>query len=125
MPPVGRKRKGKHTRPDFVYCRKSFVTFISLFSVADTQAANDAKVAATEAAAAPAHEEIEDPEIQSLEYINLTTHTGHFGSNPIKLNWGAPTAEERGPVIATVSLPLLFPNFPLFVFFSGQTWWTT
>mmetsp|Transcript_13714 Transcript_13714/g.14255 ORF Transcript_13714/g.14255 Transcript_13714/m.14255 type:complete len:447 (-) Transcript_13714:128-1468(-) len=48
------------------------------------------------------NDEIEEPENQSLEYINLTTHTGHFGSNPIKLNWGAQTAKERGPVIATV-----------------------
>mmetsp|Transcript_85058 Transcript_85058/g.183383 ORF Transcript_85058/g.183383 Transcript_85058/m.183383 type:complete len:437 (-) Transcript_85058:234-1544(-) len=50
---------------------------------------------------APA-EEIEDPEHQTLEYINLTTHTGHFGSKPIKMNWGAETPQERGPVIATV-----------------------
>lgn len=46
--------------------------------------------------------EIEDPEHQSLDYINITTHDGHFGSNPIKMNWGASDPLERGPVIATV-----------------------
>jgi hypothetical protein len=47
-------------------------------------------------------EVIEEPERQNLEYINITTHTGHFGSNPTKMNWGATTPQERGPVIATV-----------------------
>lgn len=46
--------------------------------------------------------EIPEPEIMQSDYVNLTTHTGHFGSNPIPLKWGAETPEERGPIIATV-----------------------
>jgi GTP cyclohydrolase II len=37
-----------------------------------------------------------------MEYINITTHDGQFGSNPIHMNWGAADPVERGPVIATV-----------------------
>lgn len=58
-------------------------------------------------AEAVSEDDIEAPEMQSLEYINLTTHTGHFGSNPVKMNWGASTPEDRGPVIATVFFPSL------------------
>mmetsp|Transcript_7974 Transcript_7974/g.7129 ORF Transcript_7974/g.7129 Transcript_7974/m.7129 type:complete len:444 (-) Transcript_7974:60-1391(-) len=46
--------------------------------------------------------EIADPERQDLDYISLTTHDGHFGSNPIALNWGEKDPLARGPVIATV-----------------------
>ena len=46
--------------------------------------------------------EIPDPESLVTDYISLTTHNGHFGSNPIKMKWGAAEPSERGPVIATV-----------------------
>jgi len=36
------------------------------------------------------------------EWVSLTTHDGHFGSNPIDMVWGASNPMERGPVIATV-----------------------
>ena len=45
---------------------------------------------------------IPEPEAVVTDYISLTTHNGHFGSNPIGMNWGSPEAMERGPVIATV-----------------------
>lgn len=47
-------------------------------------------------------DEIEEPEKATLDYINLTTHDGQFGSNPIHFNWGAADPIERGPVVATV-----------------------
>lgn len=59
-----------------------------------------AKVAAK--ASASAHPEIPEPENEKVEFVSLTTHADHFGSNPILMNWGAATPEERGPVIATV-----------------------
>jgi len=37
-----------------------------------------------------------------MDYISLTTHDGHFGSNPIGMDWGNPDPMKRGPVIATV-----------------------
>lgn len=37
-----------------------------------------------------------------MDYITLTTHGGQFGSDPVKMNWGAKDPMERGPVIATV-----------------------
>lgn len=46
--------------------------------------------------------DIEEPEHIELDYINLTTHDGHFGSNPVPINWGHPDPFIRGPVIATV-----------------------
>jgi GTP cyclohydrolase II len=46
--------------------------------------------------AAPEHENGVD------DYVSLTTHDGHFGSNPIGMSWGASDPLERGPVIATV-----------------------
>ena len=46
--------------------------------------------------------EISEPEKQDLEYISLTTHDGHFGSNPTTMDWGNPDPFLRGPVIATV-----------------------
>jgi len=46
--------------------------------------------------------DIPNPEVISEDYVSLTTHNGHFGSNPIDMNWGAKTPLERGPVIATV-----------------------
>ena len=47
-------------------------------------------------------DEIEDPVNQDMDYINLTTHSGHFGSNPIAMKWGATDPLERGPITATV-----------------------
>lgn len=47
-------------------------------------------------------DDIEEPERGSTDYINLTTHDGQFGSNPIAVHWGAADPLERGPVIATV-----------------------
>lgn len=88
----GRKRKGN--------IFQSISKIDSLLADNETSNGNDTAAAVSNV---NTEDEIEDPEIQSLEYINLTTHTGHFGSNPIKLNWGAPTPKERGPVIATVS----------------------
>ncbi|GAA6005735.1 uncharacterized protein JCM10292_004615 [Rhodotorula paludigena] len=35
--------------------------------------------------------------------VILTTYPGQVGINPIPLNWGAKTAEERGPVVAARS----------------------
>jgi len=46
--------------------------------------------------------DIEDPEKNSQDYINLTTHDGQFGSNPVHMNWGAEDPLVRGPVLATV-----------------------
>lgn len=46
--------------------------------------------------------DIPEPERAELEYINLTTHDGQFGSNPIPVNWGDSDPRKRGPVIATV-----------------------
>lgn len=46
--------------------------------------------------------EIPEPESIPTDYVTLTTHNGHFGSNPIQMNWGAADARTRGPVIATV-----------------------
>lgn len=47
-------------------------------------------------------EEISEPERTAMDYISLTTHDGHFDSNPIAMNWGNPDPAVRGPVIATV-----------------------
>lgn len=47
-------------------------------------------------------EDLAEPENNEVEYISLTTHTGHFGSNPVDLNWGHKDPTVRGPVIATV-----------------------
>ncbi|KPV73268.1 uncharacterized protein RHOBADRAFT_17093, partial [Rhodotorula graminis WP1] len=33
--------------------------------------------------------------------VVLTTYPGQVGINPIPLNWGAPTPEQRGPVVAS------------------------
>jgi GTP cyclohydrolase II len=46
--------------------------------------------------------ELEEPERASSDYINLTTHDGQFGSNPIRMHWGHEDPEQRGPVVATV-----------------------
>lgn len=46
--------------------------------------------------------EIPDPEFFDLNYIPMTSHSDAFGTNPTKMNWGATTPEERGPVVATV-----------------------
>jgi GTP cyclohydrolase II len=36
-------------------------------------------------------------------HIRLTSHPGVGGASRFPLNWGAPTAQERGPVVATVN----------------------
>mmetsp|Transcript_6288 Transcript_6288/g.4730 ORF Transcript_6288/g.4730 Transcript_6288/m.4730 type:complete len:440 (-) Transcript_6288:228-1547(-) len=46
--------------------------------------------------------DIEEPEKGNQDYINLTTHDGQFGSNPVHMNWGATDPLVRGPVVATV-----------------------
>lgn len=46
--------------------------------------------------------DIEEPENNSQTFINLTTHSGQFGANPVHMNWGHSDPLERGPVIATV-----------------------
>lgn len=47
-------------------------------------------------------DDIEEPERVSADYINLTTHDGQFGSNPVAIKWGNADPLVRGPVIATV-----------------------
>ena len=42
------------------------------------------------------------PEITSLDYVNLTSHTNTFGVDPIPISWGHPDPSVRGPVICTV-----------------------
>lgn len=42
------------------------------------------------------------PEITSLDYVNLTSHTDAFGVDPIPISWGHPDPLVRGPVICTV-----------------------
>lgn len=37
---------------------------------------------------------------QKPTFINLTSH-GNFNSHPVPLKWGAKSAEERGPIVAT------------------------
>jgi hypothetical protein len=49
-----------------------------------------------------AEKELDEPERQDLDYITLTTHDGHFGANPVQMDWGNPDPMQRGPVIATV-----------------------
>jgi GTP cyclohydrolase II len=46
--------------------------------------------------------EIPPPEIVSSDFISLTTHEGHFGSNPVPIHWGQADPHLRGPVVATV-----------------------
>ena len=46
--------------------------------------------------------DLQDPARQDLDYITLTTHDGHFGSNPIAMDWGNSDPLLRGPVVATV-----------------------
>jgi GTP cyclohydrolase II len=38
-------------------------------------------------------------------HIRLTSHPGGAGEAPLPLNWGAPTAAERGPVVASPAEP--------------------
>lgn len=45
---------------------------------------------------------IEPPEKNEMCYVSLTTHTGQFGANPVRMDWGNPDPMQRGPVIATV-----------------------
>ncbi|MBK9071442.1 MAG: GTP cyclohydrolase II [Myxococcales bacterium] len=40
-----------------------------------------------------------------LKSIKLTSHPGGHGPVPVPIVWGAPTAKERGPVIASVTAP--------------------
>ena len=51
---------------------------------------------------AGSQDEIAEPERFEMDYIPLTTHEGHFGSNPIHMDWGNADPMKRGPVIATV-----------------------
>jgi GTP cyclohydrolase II len=39
-------------------------------------------------------------------HIRLLTHPSNHGQKPPAIRWGAPTAEERGPLIATMTNPL-------------------
>lgn len=36
-----------------------------------------------------------------LPFSKTTAYPGQVGIHPIPLNWGAPTADERGPVVAS------------------------
>ena len=47
-------------------------------------------------------DDIPEPERFEMDYISLTTHEGHYGSNPVAMDWGNPDPMKRGPVIATV-----------------------
>lgn len=38
-----------------------------------------------------------------LPYIKLATHPGPHGPSPLPIHWGANTAKERGPLIATTT----------------------
>lgn len=42
-----------------------------------------------------------DQTYKPKRYINLTTHTGRSGVDPVPVVWGAKTAEERGPIVCT------------------------
>lgn len=42
------------------------------------------------------------PQITDVDYVNLTTHSGTFGVDPIPISWGHPDPLVRGPVICTV-----------------------
>ena len=46
------------------------------------------------------------PDKKKVKHIKLTSHPGSPGAEVLKpIIWGAPTAKERGPVIATVTTP--------------------
>ncbi|EJK61260.1 hypothetical protein THAOC_18290, partial [Thalassiosira oceanica] len=45
---------------------------------------------------------IPTPEFTKLDHINLTSHSGTFGVDPIPVSWGHPDPLVRGPVICTV-----------------------
>jgi GTP cyclohydrolase II len=49
-----------------------------------------------------ANDGIPTPEISSLDYVNLTTHSDAFGVDPVPISWGHPDPLVRGPVICTV-----------------------
>ena len=42
------------------------------------------------------------PEMTTLDYVNLTSHTDAFGVDPIPVSWGHPDPLVRGPIICTV-----------------------
>lgn len=45
------------------------------------------------------------PEItkfSQVEYVNLTSHSNTFGTDPIPVSWGHPDPLVRGPVVCTV-----------------------
>lgn len=46
-------------------------------------------------------EDLKPPEIENAEFLNITTHDGNFGANPIPLCWGAEDPLIRGPVVGT------------------------
>eukprot|EP00927_Polykrikos_kofoidii_P072657 TRINITY_DN68757_c0_g1_i1.p1 TRINITY_DN68757_c0_g1~~TRINITY_DN68757_c0_g1_i1.p1 ORF type:complete len:998 (-),score=140.60 TRINITY_DN68757_c0_g1_i1:38-2797(-) len=45
--------------------------------------------------------DIPSPEPEESMVTQLTTHDGAYGPSPARMFWGADTAEQRGPVIAT------------------------
>lgn len=42
-------------------------------------------------------------EQKKTKHITLTSHPGKHGTQPLPIKWGAKTAAERGPIIATVT----------------------
>jgi len=52
--------------------------------------------------AAAADDDIPDALTDDGKLINLTTHDGSFGAQPLPMKWGASDHKERGPVLATV-----------------------
>ncbi|KAI2503336.1 GTP cyclohydrolase N terminal [Fragilaria crotonensis] len=42
------------------------------------------------------------PELSSLDYVNLTSHSDQFGVDPVPISWAHPDPAVRGPVICTV-----------------------
>lgn len=45
----------------------------------------------------------EKEKIKKSHHIVLTSHPDRYGPKPIKINWGAATSSERGPVVATTT----------------------
>jgi len=65
----------------------------------------EAAVTADEPAPSPSKAAIPQPPHRTSrlhhKFISLTTHAGIHGVRPTYIKWGAPTSEERGPVLAT------------------------
>jgi GTP cyclohydrolase II len=60
------------------------------------------KRAAEEEVSSSSTEAVPMPIFDDGKVINLTTHEGSFGAQPLPMNWGAKNSMERGPVLATV-----------------------